>query len=174
MTSPRIPEQNPKHNGLLDSSHESLAQEQFGAILVPTNRRVGSLSFCIDLARETRIPLIVLCSKRVNKDEVIAFAPDEGVQIYAVDLPVRAPAAPEGIAFLTSTDEKLLAVSSGRTRDLSTKRNLGLLIAKMRGWERLMFLDDDIYGISKADVDALAAGLNSHNVSVLHPRRVPG
>jgi hypothetical protein len=172
-TSPRFPEQNPSHNGLLDSSHESIVQKPFGAILVPTNRPVESLEFCIGLARKTRIPLIVVCSKRVNKDQVIKAASGSDVELYAVDLPTHPDAAPEGISFLTSTDEELLAVSSGQTRDLSTKRNLGLLIAKMLGWERLMFLDDDIYGISKAGVNALAAGLNHHNVSVLIPKKFP-
>jgi hypothetical protein len=173
VTSPRPPEQNPSHNGLLDSSHESLVQKRFGAILVPTNRLVGSLSFCIGLARETRIPLIVVCSKRVNKDQVMAAAAGQDVEVYAVDLPMYPASPAEGISLRTSTDEKLLAVSFGQTRDLSTKRNLGLLIAKMLGWERLMFLDDDIYGISIPEVDALAAGLNSHNVSVPIPDWFP-
>jgi hypothetical protein len=170
---PLITEQNPSHNGLLDSSHESLVNGQFGAILVPTNRPVESLGFCIGLAREARIPLIVVCSKRVEMGEVIAAASGTDVEVYAVDLPVHSTAPPEGISFLTSTDEELLAVSSAQTRDLSTKRNLGLLIAKMLGWERLMFLDDDIFGISKAEVDALAAGLNNHSVSVLIPEWFP-
>ena len=169
----KIPEQNPKHDGLLDSSHESLAQARFDAILVPTNRQVDSLSFCIGLAHETSTPLIVLCSKRVKSSEVIAAASGTDIELYAVDVPMHPPAPPEGVSFQTSTDKKLLAVSSGRTRDLGTKRNLGLLIAKMRGWERLMFLDDDIFGISKANVDALAAGLNHHNVSTLIPDEFP-
>jgi hypothetical protein len=173
VPSPLKTEQNPSHNGLLDSSHESLVNGQFGAILVPTNRPVKSLGFCIGLAREARIPLIVVCSKRVVRGEVIAAAAGTDVEVYAVDLPVHATSPPEGISFLTSTDEELLAVSSAQTRDLSTKRNLGLLIAKMLGWERLMFLDDDIFGISKAEVDALASGLNHHKVSVLIPEWFP-
>jgi glycosyltransferase involved in cell wall biosynthesis len=83
------------------------------------------------------------------------------------------PADPLKVPLATSTNEQLLAVSSGRTRDLSTKRNLGLVIAKMLGWQRLMFLDDDIFGISREDVAALAAGLNNHNVSVLIPEEYP-
>jgi hypothetical protein len=173
VSSPLITEQHPSHNGLLDSSHESMVQGQFGAILVPTNRPVKSLEFCISLAREAGIPLIVVCSKRVSKEEVIAASSGADVEVYAVDLPMPAAGPPEGISFLTSTDEELLALSSGQTRDLSAKRNLGLLIAKMLGWERLMFLDDDIFGISKAEVDALAAGLNHHDVSVLIPDRFP-
>ena len=55
------------------------------------------------------------------------------------------------------------------TRDLSAKRNLGLVLAWMLGWQCLMFLDDDIYGFAKQDVDALAAGLSDHSVSTLIP-----
>jgi len=125
---------------------------------------------CITLARETAIPLIVVCSKRVDKGQVFKAARRANVHAFAVDLPVGHANLP---SFSTSTDEDLLAASSGHTRDLSMKRNLGLAIARMLGWQRLMFLDDDIYGVSKDDVDALAAGLDNHNVSVLIPDRYP-
>jgi hypothetical protein len=36
-----------------------------------------------------------------------------------------------------------------------------------------MFLDDDIFDVSKEDMDALAAGLDDHNVSVLIPDEYP-
>jgi glycosyltransferase involved in cell wall biosynthesis len=172
VTPQRFPEQNPSHIELLESSdHQGRAQ--FDAVLVPTNRTVGSLSACIGLAQQTAIPLIVVCSKRVNGWQVIEAAARENVEVFAVDLP-EYPANPlVGTSFGTSTDEDLLAASSGKTRDLSTKRNLGLVIAKMLGWRRLMFLDDDIYGISKEDVEALAAALNNHNVSALIPEYYP-
>ena len=92
-------------------------------------------------------------------------------------LPWISPAYPAnplgGISFATSTDEDLLTLTSGLTRDLSTKRNLGLVIARMLGWRRLMFLDDDIYDVSKEDADGLAVGLDDHNVSVLIPDQFP-
>jgi hypothetical protein len=47
------------------------------------------------------------------------------------------------------------------------KRNLGIVLGRMLDWKRLMFLDDDIYGITREDVDALAAGLSDHSISVL-------
>jgi glycosyltransferase involved in cell wall biosynthesis len=140
---------------------------------VPTNRSVEFLNACIGLAHETAVPLIVVCSRRVNKNQVVEAASRENVEVFAVDLP-QYPANPlKGISFGTSTDEDLLAASSGKTRDLSTKRNLGLVIAKMLGWHRLMFLDDDIYGVSKGGVEALAAALNNHNVSALIPAYYP-
>ena len=78
------------------------------------------------------------------------------------------------MSFVTSSAEDLVAASSGLTRDLSIKRNLGLVLARMLGWQRLMFLDDDIFDVTKEDVDALAAGLSDHSVSVLIPEEYPG
>ena len=173
MTSDWIPEQNASHDRLLDSSRHSSDRAQLNAILVPTNRPVIMLSDCIDLALDTSIPLIVVCSKRVNKYQVVEEARRKNVEVFAVDLPPY-PANPlDGISFGTSTEEDLLAASFGPTRDLSTKRNLGLVIARMLGWQRIMFLDDDIFDVSKEDMEALAAGLDDHNVSVLIPDEYP-
>ena len=141
--------------------------------MVPTNRPVEFLSDCVDLARETAILLIVVCSKRVTRRQVFDATLGEKVEGFAVDLP-RNPTNPfEGISLGTSTDKDLLAASSGLTRDLSTKRNLGLIIARMLGWRRVMFLDDDIYDVSRKDVNALAAALDDHNVSALIPDYYP-
>lgn len=172
MTPHRFPEQNASHIELLESSDQSQGRARFDAILVPTNRPVEFLSASIHLAGETAIPLIVVCSKRVNKDQVVEVARRAHAEVFAVDLPPH-PAQLKGTSFGTSTDEDLLAASSGKTRDLSTKRNLGLVVAKMLRWNRLMFLDDDIYGISKEGVEDLAAALNNHKVSVLIPEEYP-
>ena len=105
------------------------------------------------LAHETRIPPIVICSKRVQSDEVIEMAEDVDIKAYALDLAAHSD-SPPGITFETSSDVELAAACSITTRDLSTKRNLGLVLARMLGWQRLMFLDDDIYGISSQEVNA--------------------
>jgi hypothetical protein len=173
VTSHWTPEQRTSHDGLLDPSHQVASNARFDAIVVPTNRPVEFLRDCIDFARETTISLVVVCSKRVTKDQVVDATTGEKVEGFAVELPWPPTNPFEGISFATSTDEDLLAASFGRTRDLSTKRNLGLVIAWMLGWRRLMFLDDDIYDVSKDDVDALAAALDNHNVSVLIPDEYP-
>ena len=131
MTSDWVPKHNTSHERLLDSSHPSSGRAQFDAILVPTNRQVESLSDCMGLSLETAIPLIVVCSKRVKKHQVIDVARRENVEVFAVDLPLYPTNPLDGISFTTSTDHDLLALTSGRTRDLSTKRNLGLVIARM-------------------------------------------
>jgi hypothetical protein len=168
MTSHRVPGQSASHARLLDSTRRPARDLGFSAIVVPTNRRVDSLTACMRLVRETRIPLVVVCSKLVRHRQVIQMATDVGVKAYAVDWPPY-PANPIGINFATSSDTELAAASLARTRDLSMKRNLGLVLARMLDWKQLMFLDDDIYGITRKEVDALAAGLSDHKVSVLIP-----
>ena len=82
-----VPEQSASHDRLLDSSRRPSGQDRFDAILVPTNRRAESLTDCMKLALETRLPLIVICSKLVRSHEIIRMAEDVGVEAYALDLP---------------------------------------------------------------------------------------
>lgn len=170
MTPHRVPEQSASHAGLLDKSSSPPSKVQFDAILVPTYRPADRLEHAIDLARRTQILLIVLCSQAAHAREAIEMASRANIDALALDLP---PVVPLGIAFATSSDEQLTAASPGWARDLSTKRNLGLILARLRGWTRLMFLDDDIYGITEDDVAALAAALDDHSVSALIPETFP-
>jgi hypothetical protein len=144
------------------------ARAWFDAIIVPTHRPVEQLRAGIGLAKRTRRPLIVMCSRSVNKDGVIEQATAAGVEAFAFNLP---PGNPLNVDFTTSQDTELSAASPGKTSDLSMKRNIGLVLARLLGWERLMFLDDDIYGVSQRHVTELAAALDSHSVSALIPNR---
>jgi hypothetical protein len=128
------------------------------------------LESSIDLAQRTQTPLIVVCSKAVRQDEVIDLAALADVEAFAFDLP---PGNLLGIDFATSDDEELSAASPGWNRDLSLKRNLGLILARLVGWTKIMFLDDDIYGVTRDDVAALAAALEDHSVSALLPAEFP-
>ena len=94
-------------------------------------RRIAAasgLNYSMDLARRTGIPLIVACSKAARKEQVVAMAAAANVAVFALDLPLVNPL---GISFATSTDEEIRAASPGWTRDLSMKRNLGLILARM-------------------------------------------
>jgi hypothetical protein len=170
VTSPRDPGQHESHAGLLDESRRAPAQARFEAIIVPTYRPVRRLRSCIDLARRTETPLIVVCSRAVHQDEVIKRAARANVEAFAFDLP---PDNRLGTDFATSDDEELSAASPGWNRDLSMKRNLGLILARLLGWDKLMFLDDDILNVSEDDVRALAAALEDHRVSALIPKKFP-
>jgi hypothetical protein len=170
VTSPWAPEHSESHAGLLDEPHGAPVHARFDAILVPTHWPVTRLQSSIDLARRTRTPLIVVCSRRVQQDEVIASAAQANVEAVAFDLP---PGNPLGVELATSEDEELSAINLGWTRDLSMKRNLGLVLARLLGWTKLMFLDDDIYGVATDNVAALAAVLEDHSVSALIPMHFP-
>jgi glycosyltransferase involved in cell wall biosynthesis len=106
-----------------------------------------------------------MCSRDVTEGEVIKRAGHAYVDAFDLRR-----GNPLGIDFATSEDEELSAASPGWDRDLSMKRNIGLVLARLLGWTRLMFLDDDIYSVGQRDVAALAAALENHSVSALIPK----
>ena len=179
MISHSVPDQSESHAELLDESSIPLTPARFDAILVPTyrsvyppreNRLAPSLEPCIDLALRTRIPLIVMCSKEAHSHDVMNMAAGIDAEVIAIDLPQENPLE---ITLTTSSDQELIAASPGWTRDMSAKRNLGLILARLLGWTRLMLLDDDIVGVTEDDVTALAAALDDHNISALIPEEFP-
>ncbi|MFD0203027.1 MULTISPECIES: hypothetical protein [Saccharothrix] len=60
----------------------------------------------------------------------------------------------------SATADLLRSTEFVRQTDTSSKRNLGLLVSRVVGWERVAFLDDDITVPNSTDLDA-AAGLVS-------------
>jgi hypothetical protein len=114
------------------------------AIIVPTARPVVYLRKAVALARHHRCTLVALCSLRASAAETIKLAEAHGVDVLAVniqDLPAGLVPQFETSAVLDS--EKYGNRFSRRT-DTSLKRNLGLLLAHVAGWQRIVFLDDDI------------------------------
>jgi glycosyltransferase involved in cell wall biosynthesis len=109
------------------------------AIIVPTARPHPYLVETLELAKELKVPVLLLCSKWASAGESIAKARDLGVQAIATDVPERMAGMP---TFATS--EMLAGLRFERRTDVSLKRNIGLAVARMVGWQRLMFLDDDI------------------------------
>ena len=57
--------------------------------------------------------------------------------------------------------EEFADAIGGAYGDLSLKRNLGLLIGRMAGWKTLLFVDDDIIGLSAAKVRRVAGALEN-------------
>jgi len=121
------------------------------AIIVPAARPAENLQTAVRLAKETDARLIVLCSFRTHADDVRSLLAEHSLRDSAV---VEMP---------QECDEWILAdfattqwvhhgpgkgVCGARTSDLSMKRNTGLLLARMLGWEHVFFLDDDIRAIT--------------------------
>jgi hypothetical protein len=57
--------------------------------------------------------------------------------------------------------------------DISRKRNLGLLIGRVSGWTRMLFLDDDIRRLNVAKLCSAAALLDDYPVVGLQVRKFP-
>lgn len=170
MTSLWVPEQGESHAALLHEPRRALGHAAFDAIVVPTHRPAARLRCSIDLASRTQTPLIVLCSGGAYKEAIVKMAARSGAEAYAADVPSGHPLR---VGFRTSANGELAAANLGRNPDLSVKRNLGLALARVLGWKKLMFLDDDIHGVAPSTVVALADALEGHSVSALIPVDFP-
>jgi hypothetical protein len=96
----------------------------------------------IDLSVRVGALLVVLASRQTNVDQVAdRVARTPGARALVVN--VRADQCITELPSWTSAPEFAVA-SGGRTSDLSIKRNLGLLLARLNGWRKVVFLDDDI------------------------------
>jgi hypothetical protein len=141
------------------------------ALIVPAARHPETLRAAAGLAAAADVKLVVLASR----DCRVA----EAARVVADILGGRALIAgiPDGyqsdlLSFRTSApsfDE----LKAGRSSDLSLKRNLGLLLARLMGWQKIMFLDDDIFGVTPTDLAKVASQLDYHQVAGLISRSFP-
>lgn len=147
---------NPSHDDLV--THEACATKaRVDAIVVPTGRNPFSLHEAIRLAGAQDCTLLLLCSRYSDHTVAAAMAKSAGVRVASVDVKgLPAGLMPE---FRTSAlVREWKHAKFFRSTDTSLKRNLGLLLARLAGWERVVFLDDDIV-VKQSDDLALAAGL---------------
>jgi hypothetical protein len=140
------------HRRLLTHVVEAPGRRRLHAIVVPTIRPASDLTHLMDLARSIDAALLLLCSGRARASEVAALAPRDG-NVTAVDVAGLRRMMPEfeTTAIYVRTQPCL------QPSDLSLKRNLGLLIARAAGWQRILFLDDDIDLPDPSELTAVAA-----------------
>jgi glycosyltransferase involved in cell wall biosynthesis len=159
MSTPTVVARSTHHHG----SHSSLLSAltaadsvpaEVEAIIVPTSRPTANLAKAIALAARLDCTLVALCSKLADVDDAVTGAKAAGVKILAVDT----EKLPPGLMPEFATSVKLRSTVYDRQTDLSAKRNLGLLLADVIGWERVVFLDDDIT-VERPDDLRDAAGL---------------
>lgn len=145
------------HLSLLARTSAKLAgtrQVSLDAIIVPASRPAGNLDHAVTLARALRCQLVVLCSLKARAADVHELLAGRNFdQAIVVDLP---PDYGHRLLddFATSkwADLDLRKELISPNGDLSTKRNLGLLLAKMLGWRRIFFMDDDIRDLAADDL----------------------
>lgn len=141
------------------------------ALIVPAGRKADKLKTVAELAASADVLLVILASRACDVIEaservasiqgcraLIAGIPDD----YRNDI----------LAFQTS-DPSFAGLKAGRNSDLSLKRNLGLLLARLMRWEKIMFLDDDIFGVTVTHLAKVASQLDNHQVTGLISRSFP-
>jgi hypothetical protein len=133
------------------------------AIIVPASRPAPNLDHAMALAKAMNCWLVVFCSRRARGEEVGALAADMRFsRALAVDLPPGYRHKLVDFASSGVTRGDLPAVCENPNGDLSTKRNLGLLLSRMMGWERIFFMDDDIRDVAADDLRATTAMLGRY------------
>lgn len=128
------------------------------AIVVPAARTARAVRPAIELARALDCPLVVLCSLLASPAAIEAEANARGVRVYAVSSPTvsRVPRQ--------STRALLAGQPFSRKTDTAAKRNFGLALAWIAGWERVLFLDDDIEIDDADDIRRAARLLDTYQV----------
>ncbi|MDS0136332.1 MULTISPECIES: hypothetical protein [unclassified Amycolatopsis] len=139
------------------------------AIIVPTGRPAAYLRQAIAVAKERGVFLLLLCSLRSTASAAALEAKSAGVRALAIDTDLLNP----GLVPTFATDEILRFTRFRRQTDTSYKRNLGLLIAVLAGWKRILFLDDDIELPNPADLGVAAGLLDEYPVVGLANEGMP-
>jgi hypothetical protein len=124
--------------------------------MVPTARSAASLRDALILGRRIDCPVVAFCSRAARASDVAELGQALGADVLAIDC--------DDITTMPSfaTEDLLGRVGMGRTADLSLKRNLGLLLARVAGWSRVLFLDDDICGVDAGALRGAASLLGDY------------
>lgn len=161
------PDHHGSHRDLLWSGDE-VQPRPIDAIIVPTARPPAYLTAAAGLASALGCRLVTLHSKQwTSADAAMERLANHPCELIAINV-----ADPSRLRLPRWETSRLLADLRyprllPRT-DLSAKRNLGLVLARMLGWSRVMFLDDDITQLDPYDVGQASGLLSTHNAVGLH------
>ncbi len=145
-----------------------VSARKLDAIIVPASRPAEHLDHAVTLAQAVNCRLVILCSRQARADEVSQLLGSRSFsQGVVIDLPASyehrwfefAVCRPEEI-------RRLPEACAARDTDLSVKRNLGLILARMLGWDRVFFMDDDITSVVDEDLRRTVAMLGRQYYSV--------
>lgn len=115
------------------------ADLQLDAIVVPSARPANELGQAVHLARVTGAVLLVICSGQSIVQEVIRYGGRFGdLKLVVAELHI-------GGTDLVRLDTRSFSEAVYlRSTDLSDKKNVALLLARMLEWRAILFIDDDI------------------------------
>jgi hypothetical protein len=145
-----------------------MAQLKLDAIIVPASRPAAHLDHAVTLARAADCWLVVLCSHKLRSTEVKRFFAFRSFsRAIVIDLP--SGYSHELLTFpgLLSLTKELPQACDFYVTDLSMKRNIGLVLARMLQWKRIFFLDDDIRDVTYIDLQSTVNMLCSFSAAGL-------
>jgi hypothetical protein len=159
-----MPYHHGSHRDLLWAADDSGPRQGINAIIVPTARHPAYLSEAAVLAHALHCTLLTLHSKQWTSAARAAQRLPQNVDLLAIDVP-----DPAQLQLPSWETSRLLAgtVFERRT-DISAKRNMALVLSRMLGWSRVLFLDDDITELNSDDVRRASGLLDTHNAVGLH------
>ena len=153
------------HRGLIKAPTSIERREKVDAIIVPSARRAAALAEAGRLAERLGCVLLVICSKHCEpRKAVIALAGRTTIKVVAVEFPEAGVPRLPFLETSTVLDKSRLK----RRTDTSAKRNLGLVLARLAGWKRVVFLDDDIAVPDALDLERAVALLDTRDGVGLH------
>lgn len=128
------------HQDLLWKHDNVPERARVDALIVPTIRTPAYLNTAANLAARLGCPLVTLHSRAWTNPAITARKLRRDIDLIAVDVPGHTRL---GLPKL-ETSRMLSRTRFDRRTDTSAKRNLGLVLSRILGWERIAFLDDDI------------------------------
>jgi len=170
------------HRPLIWPADDSAPSAKVNAIIVPTARPVAYLKDAAAAAVSLGCPLVTLHSQKWTNAYKAAAHLDQAVDLIAIDVPETARLRLPHL----ETSRLLANTTWERRTDVSTKRNLALVLSHMLRWKRVVFLDDDIRVPNPSDLSKAAGLLDTHiavglgvgdfpdNSMVCHAFRVAG
>jgi hypothetical protein len=141
------------------------------ALIVPAARHPETLRTAAGLAAAADVTLVVLASRDCRVAEAAGVVADVlGARALIAGIPDEYQS---GLLNFRTSASSFDELKADRSSDLSLKRNLGLLLARLMGWQKIMFLDDDIFGVTPDDLAKVASQLDFHQVTGLISRSFP-
>jgi hypothetical protein len=165
VTTSELQDHHGSHRDLLWSG-DRVQQRSIDALIVPTIRAPARLAPAAELAKALGCTLVTLHSKQWTSAVMASQRIHRSVDLIAIDIP-----GTERLDLPELRTSQLLTGQVARLRpwsDLSAKRNLGLMLSRLLGWSRVMFLDDDITALNPDDVRRASGLLDTHNAVGLH------
>jgi hypothetical protein len=150
------------------SGKRAITEPLVDAIVVPTIRSAEHLRPALRFAASARCHLVAIYTD--GPPERLSAALADLQPSHVTLLTVRADKKDRLLDLGASLPQSLV---SPQALDISRKRNLGLLIGRVCGWTRMLFLDDDIRKLNVPKLSSAAALLDDYPVVGLQVRKYP-